>query len=248
MVAGLEIERRRIRWRPCYRIIPSRFPPVNLFERVTDAADLDAVIELESLTNDRLRDAVGDIALVPAGERVAGPGSGYVMAAFTHPSPSGGRFTAAHVGGWYAARRLTTAIAETRHHREAFLRATRQGPIELDMRVLEADLDARLHDIRGRRQHMAAVYDPDDYAASQALATSLRGKGSDGIAYDSVRDAGGQCVVLFRPNRIGSCRSASHLAYVWNGDRVSDVYEKRALPEYPTPAPAPDTTAGIGEA
>jgi RES domain-containing protein len=242
------IERRRIRWRPCYRAIPSRFPPVNLFERITDPADLEAVIELESLTNDRLRDAAGEIALVPPAERVVGPGSGYVMAAFTHPSPSGGRFNEANVGAWYAGRRLATAIAETKHHREGFMRATSQPPMELDMRILEAELDARLHDIRGQQQQLAAVYDPDDYTASQALAASLRAQGSDGIVYDSVRDPGGQCVAVFRPKRVRRCRSASHVTFVWDGERVSEIYEKRALPEYPPPSPRQEATADFTDA
>src|SRR6185436_7797330 len=43
-----------VQWLPCYRIIPSRFPPINLFERVTDPADLETVLDIESMTNDRL--------------------------------------------------------------------------------------------------------------------------------------------------------------------------------------------------
>jgi hypothetical protein len=42
-----------------------------------------------------------------------------------------------------------TAIAETRYHREQFLRATSEPPMELDIRVLVADLQQHLHDIRG---------------------------------------------------------------------------------------------------
>jgi len=64
----------RIVWKPCWRIIPSRFPPIALFERVTEPDDLDAILELESLTNPRLRDDVGDIRLVPAEDRIGGPG------------------------------------------------------------------------------------------------------------------------------------------------------------------------------
>ena len=33
-----------IRWQPCYRIVPSRFPPISLFEAVADPQDLDAVL------------------------------------------------------------------------------------------------------------------------------------------------------------------------------------------------------------
>lgn len=223
--------RRRIRWAACYRIIPSRFPPVNLFERVADAADLDAVIALESLTNERLRDEVGEIRLVPPAERVVGPGAGYVMASFTHLHPAGGRFSDREHGAYYTARRLDTAIAETSHHRAAFMAATHQAPMHLDMRVLEAQLDAPLHDVRGMRATLREVYDADDYGASQRFARRLRAAGSEGIVYDSVRHAGGVNAAVFRPRRIRNCREVRTLTYVWDGTRISEVYEKRSLDE-----------------
>ncbi|HSJ30512.1 MAG TPA: RES family NAD+ phosphorylase [Longimicrobiales bacterium] len=225
-----EPPRRRIRWRTCYRVIPSRFPPIDLFERVAGPDDLAAVHELESLTNDRLREQLGQIHMVPATERVAGPGAGYVMAAFTHPAPAGARFNDGRVGAYYAGRTLETAIAESTFHRAKFMRATRERPMELDMRVLEAELDARLHDLRGRRDTLPDIYHPDDYGTSQRLAAQLRADGSDGIAYDSVRHAGGQCVAIFRPRRIRSCRASLHLTYVWDGTRIAQVYEKREYP------------------
>jgi hypothetical protein len=224
-----ELARCRIRWQPAYRLIASRFPPIDLFERVTDAADLDAVIELESLTNDRLRVEAGQIHLVPAADRVVGPGAGYIMAPFTHLHPTGGRFTDATHGAYYATRTLDTAIAETTHHRAAFLRATRQPAMELDMRLLEADLDARLHDLRGMLDHLPAVYDPDDHSAGQSLARRLRVAGSDGVVYDSVRHPGGSCVAVFRPKRLRNCRATRHLTYVWNGAQIVQVYEKSPL-------------------
>ena len=61
-----------IDWKPCFRIIPSRFPPVGLFDRVTVPEDLEAIIELESMTNPRLRDEIGEIRLVPPEERKGG--------------------------------------------------------------------------------------------------------------------------------------------------------------------------------
>ena len=36
----------RIEWKPCWRIIPSRFPPIRLFERVTDPDDLEAIFRV----------------------------------------------------------------------------------------------------------------------------------------------------------------------------------------------------------
>lgn len=218
-----------VRWLPCYRIIPSRFPPINLFERVTDPADLETVLDIESMTNDRLRDEVGALNLVPPEDRISGPGTSPIMAAFTHLPPYGSRFTDGSFGVFYAGRTLDTAIAETKHHREAFLRATSEPRIELDMRVYAVDLDTMLHDIRGMKDTMAEVYDPSSYAASQALAIEIRTSGSSGLAYDSVRNPDGECVAIFKPRVLSNCRQERHLTYVWDGSSISTVYEKRDL-------------------
>ena len=218
-----------VRWLPCYRIIPSRFPPINLFERVTDPADLEAVLEIECMTNDRLRDEVGVLSLVPPEDRISGPGTSAIMAAFTHLPPYGSRFTDGSFGVFYAGRTLDTAIAETKYHREAFLRATSEPRIELDMRVYAVDLDAMLHDIRGMKDTMPEVYDPDGYVASQALAIDIRNNGSSGLAYDSVRNPGGECVAIFKPRVLSNCRQERHLTYVWDGRAIGTVYEKRDL-------------------
>ena len=81
-----------VRWQPCFRVISSRFPPIHLFERVANAEDWDALYWLESLTNPRLRNEVGEIELVPREDRVFGPGTSVIMAAFTHLNPEGSRF------------------------------------------------------------------------------------------------------------------------------------------------------------
>ena len=62
-------------WEKLYRLVPSHFPPINLFEEVASPAELDIVFALESLTNDRLRQQAGDLALVPLEDRISGPGS-----------------------------------------------------------------------------------------------------------------------------------------------------------------------------
>jgi hypothetical protein len=218
-----------VRWQPCFRVIPSRFPAIHLFERIADPAEWDALYWLEALTNPRLRQEVGEIELVAPEDRVFGPGATVTMAPFTHLNPGGSRFADSTYGVFYASASLSTAIAETRFHRETFLRATRQEPIELDMRSYLADVAARFHDIRGMRAALPAIYDPDSYISSQELGRDLRRGGSNGIAYDSVRHAGGECLAIFRPRLIQNLRQGMHLRYVWDGARVSRVYELRLI-------------------
>jgi hypothetical protein len=217
---------RRVRWLRAVRIIPSRYPPVDLFERVAGREAFDALHAVESLTNERLRND-RDGLLVPAEEAVRGPGSSYIMAPFTHLNPDGGRFSDATFGAFYAARDRATAVAESKHHREAFLRRTREPPLELEMRVLEARLDAKLHDLRGQRDAFPEAYHATDYRGSQSLARRLRTEGSWGLAYDSVRSEGGHCAAVLRPRALSECRQAEHLIYRWDGARIAEVFEKK---------------------
>ncbi len=225
----------RVDWKPCWRIIPSRFPPIQLFERVTEPDDLEATFELDALTNPRIRNEVGDLDLVPPGDRISGPGTAVIMAAFTHLNPIGSRFSDGTHGVFCAANDLDTAIAETKHHREQFMSATAQGRMELDMRVYLVDLDGDLHDLRGMQTAQPLVYHNDHYAAGQHLARTLREAGSNGVAYDSVRRTEGECVAVFRPPLLSNARQERHLCYVWNGRRIVTVYEKRELGEEDAP-------------
>lgn len=217
---------KRVQWREACRIVPTRHPSVYLFDRVADAADFDALYALEALTNDRVRDEVGAVQLVAPQDRVFGPGSGPIMAAFTHVNPAGSRFSDGAYGMFYAARERATAVAETAYHHARFLAATREGPMHLPMRLYHVAIDARLHDLRGPGAVPAAVYDPQDYASARALGRVLHERGSLGLAYRSVRHAGGHCVGLFKPRAAKACLHAAVLLYAWDGQRFSDVYEK----------------------
>src|SRR5215831_16605751 len=158
----------RLRWPKIYRIIPSKFPPINFFERIVAPEQMEAAWYLESLTNDRLRDETGDISLVPKDERLSGPGASVVMASFTHIGiPS--RFSDGSYGVYYAARSLETAVRETAFHRTRFLAATYEAPGEVGMRVYVGRIKAPLRDVRGPR--FKFLHDPDDYTSSQAFGT-----------------------------------------------------------------------------
>jgi RES domain len=219
----------RIQWQPCWRLVPSRFPPVGLFDRVADPEDLDIVYAIEGLTNDRLRDEAGDINLVLPHERISGPGTTPIMAAFTHLNPEGSRFTDGSYGVYYAAKTIDVAVAETRFHRARFLSATNEPPIEIDMRSYASNLNAELHDIRNQQHEMPEIYDPDHYASAQNLGRALRNDGSNGIVYDSVRFSGGECVAVFKPNRLAPVRQGPHFCYVWNGKEIATVYQKNSF-------------------
>jgi RES domain len=220
------IDQRRVRWSQACRIVPTRYPAINLFDRVADAADFEALYALEAMSNERLREELGQVERVPRDERVFGPGSGPIMAAFTHVNVLGSRFSAGQFGVFYAARQRATAVAETRYHHSRFLAATNEAAMHLPMRLYHVAIDAKLHDLRPQGTVSEAVYSPSDYGASQALGARLHAAGSAGVAYRSVRHDGGQCVGLFKPKGASACVHAAYLLYAWDGQRFGDIYEK----------------------
>lgn len=209
-----------------YRLVPSHFPPINLFEHLLDPSELETAYALEALTNPRLRDEAGDIRLVPPDERVVGPGSSVVMAAFTHIGfPS--RFTDGSYGVYYAGLSLDVAIAETIYHRERFLSATNEPACTVTQRCYTSRLMQPLHDVRGNT--FDSLHDPNDYSPSQKFGKELREQASWGVHYRSVRKSGGECVATFRPKALKGVRQGAHYAYVWNGERVTDVLQVKRM-------------------
>ncbi len=215
-------------WPQQYRVIPSEYPPINFFERLVDPDLMDELFFIESLTNDRLRDEVGDIALVPAQDRISGPGTSPIMAAFTHISPaSPSRFSDGRYGVYYAAKTLDTAIAETKYHRARFLAYTQEDAGEIAMRVYVGKINQALHDIRS--DEYDHLHQPNDWTPSQAFGHEMKTLNSWGIVYRSVRDLGGECIAALRPATISPPKQGAHLSYVWDGNQITHVYRKSLM-------------------
>jgi len=77
-----------LRWQKIYRIVATRHPPVNVFEGILPARQMELGWFIEGLTNDRLRDENGAAPVMPDSDRVRGHGASIVMAPFTHVGPS----------------------------------------------------------------------------------------------------------------------------------------------------------------
>ena len=211
---------RRVRWSTTCRIVPSRYPPVDLFERVADPADWEVLAEIEGLTNDRLRDEMGDLCLVPTGDRIGGPGTSPVMASFTHIGfPS--RFTDGSYGVYYAGARIEVALAEVAFHLTRFYSSTDEPAFHSEHRAYLGKLDASLHDIRGG---WPQIHNPDSYRESQALGRELRQRGSNGVAYRSARCRGGHCLAAFKPKTVGPVVQGPHFYFEWNGQVLTRYF------------------------
>jgi RES domain len=194
---------------PTYRLIPSRYPPLSAFDSVTSADDLEAVMELEGWTNDRL--VLERVSRLNKADWVYGvPNASVIMASFLHGGLQGLRFTSADLNGWYASLARRTAIAEVAHHLRREAVNMRVPSLTLQYRTYTAKLVGAYQDIRGMATTRPELYRPDDYTASQVFGESIRASGGDGVVYDSIRHAGGANVVALRPRNVGDVVMGTH--------------------------------------
>ena len=206
-----------------YRLVPSRFPPVTIFDSLGDNADEVALLQaLEGQTNDRLREELGALDNIAPGDRVYGDGTTPIMAAFTHVSPYGSRFSDGTFGVYYCADTPETAVDEVAHHRARFLRESREAPCQIHLRCYRGTLQRDLHDGIGHGLN-EGILDPASYEESQAFAQALRARNAFGLTYPSVRRPGGYCAALFRPPAISPVEQTKHYRLNFDGKRITSV-------------------------
>lgn len=213
-----------------FRMVPSKYPPVSLFDDVADQADFEAVYAVQARVNPRLRTELGELNLVPPAERPFGiRGCHYAMAPFTHLNPDGSRFSTGDFGVFYCAGERIGAVDETVYHMERWLGYTRMEPQEISMRCLKADFSATGVDIRGDEWRDHGYHAADDYALARQLGVESKREGHEAIFYRSVRSPGVDCYALLTPRVLHSVIQSSHYGYVWNGTAIETVYEKRVV-------------------
>ena len=202
---------------PCWRVIATRSSSQDLFQGLSEFGEWEALVEIDSLTNARTHPAIGHLARMPREDRAYGPGSTYIMAPFAYRAP--GRFGDGSFGVLYAALDEQTAMTEVAWHRARFLRTTANRRESAPQQVLTLSLTADVEDLRGQAHAHPEWYgeDPLTYGPAQTLATGLRSGGRSGVAYDSVRHRGGECVAGFRPSIFSGCRHARVVHFFWDG-------------------------------
>jgi RES domain-containing protein len=208
-----------------HRLIASRFPTVGVFDTVASPEDVEAALLIETLTNDRVTETLNRLHRLDRREWVLDePGATLVMAAFCHPAPGGGRFNTDALGAWYCATETATAIAETVYHHTRRLGHSAAGFRQtIQMRELISHPAGEFHDITGLRRTRPELYDPDGYAASQRFGEELRGAGSSGIVYRSVRRADGTNLVVYRRSLLPPVLQGDHYDYRWTGSSTPAV-------------------------
>lgn len=130
------------------------------------------------------------------------------------PLPHGSRFGGRHEPAlFYAARTLTTVLAESAYYRFVFWQGMRVPP-PAPLLTQHTLFGARLRARRGYAlqlppfdAHRTVLVSREDYGPTQALGRALREAGADAIEYVSARDAGGGLnIALYSPTAFANPR------------------------------------------
>lgn len=208
-----------------YRLVNSRFPPIPLFDDVADAAEFEALHELQTRTNPRLLNQAGRIEFIPSSEIPFGiPGCSYAVSPFTHVNPEGSRFSDGSFGILYLADTPATALAEVRYHQQRYWSGVTGLAFD---RILMRGLSCKF-DQTGMMDMTQItlddpVYDSNSYAAARVAGVKLKQAGVNGLKYNSVRSPGNVCWGLLTPKPVCSIVQSSHYEMIWDGKAISSV-------------------------
>jgi RES domain-containing protein len=221
-----------------HRLIPSKYSDSGtVLSRLTEDQNiLDALIELDGATNDRLLGEEGLLPGIGVHELVYGVSYAHIVnAAFTHASPDGGRFNNNQRGAWYAGIDRETSLVEVAFHKLRQLEEV-DWPHE-EVSTCDdylADFATEMQDLRG----LDGVFDrllqgspiPQCYVPSQQVAAELLEHQANGVVYPSVRRMGRSCVVCFRPALVYHVRQDARLQFWLTAGQRFDPKEVREVP------------------
>jgi hypothetical protein len=199
-----------------YRLIPSRFPPVSLYERVAPEAAWPAVHAVEDLTNPRAQARkvlTGTAQVDEASPKL----QNWNHAPFTYLNPEGTWLLNPLFGALELCDCLQTALAMSVRKRELFLSRTGEPPMDLDMRVLGTHVKGTLSDLW--------KLDPTlTQTARWQIGEELLNAGANGALFRCPVRAAGTCVTIFKGDVLERSVQAEHFRFVWDGRRVKSVY------------------------
>lgn len=197
-----------------YRLIPSRFPAVEVYAGLVANDRYPALYALEAETNPRLQSR--ERAVANYGGENSPQLQNWNHAPFRYTNPEGSRFFPPTRPALELADDPQTALARAVRRREVFLGRTRELPIGIDMRMLKTPIDGRFVDLT----HLPTDLDEN---ARRAAGAEIPEEFA-GAAFLAPERVGGLCFAVTDSSVLGSTIQTVHYRFEWNGDRIARLY------------------------
>ena len=210
-----------------YNLIPSRFPPIPVFERINPDRQTE-IAELESLTNPRLKEK----QILLSGAAVVDTDIPAVQnwnhAPFAYRNPEGSRFFGPDNPALELAADKQTALLMAVAGRERFLSRTSEAPIDLEMRELCRAVKGKFADLRC----FGLISDRDRRIE---LGLKVIEAKMDGLLFHPLERPSATCVSVLTNQAFDRANQGRHFKFLWNGDQIDRLYDfhdgKIFLPE-----------------
>jgi RES domain-containing protein len=209
-----------IKWSgEAFRLIPSRFPPVNVYEGLIANDRQDEIVAVENLTNPRLR-SLSRLQQTTQGDVSADPRlQNWNLAPFAYGNPDGSTFFGGDRPCLEVALERQTALAVSVAKRQTFMEATREAPIGLDMRMLCTPVNGTFWDLRDVSRLPSELDKKQRYELGAKMPEDAQG-----ILYHPVERPAGTCLVIVTGDVLQRSQQTVHFRYVWDGKRISQLY------------------------
>lgn len=200
-----------------HRLIPSRFPPVDVYQRLGSPEFAQLAKEIEDKTNPRLKAKswmVGKAGVTDASPRV----QNWNHAPFAYRNPEGTTWLNAGYGALEMVDGERAALAWALRRREAFLARTQEPPIGIDMRMLVTPVKGVFDDLRGSDPSLT---EKERWMRGDALYK----QGSKGIVFTPGEHPRVCAICVFSSEALGSSTQAKHYRFLWDGAQIRMIYD-----------------------
>lgn len=199
-----------------YNLIPSRFPTVNLFERL-DASRQTEIAELESLTNPRAKEKARILNLQQTVDTDHPKLQNFNHAPFTYYNPDGTTFYGSIHPALELAKEQDVAILTSLRRREIFLKHTGQKPMALEMRELCRSVSGNFADLTNLESSTTRD-------ARLKIGQEVDSEGFDGLIFHPKIRPSAICISVRKNEALGTVRQGDHFKFFWDGDKITRVY------------------------
>ena len=202
----------------CYQLIPSRFPTVEVYERLCDVELQHAAKALEARTNPRLIALQRASSVPKSSGKPSGKYQNWNHAPFAYKPPDGTFFLDETHGCLELASDLDTALAYAIRRREEFLSSTDEPAMGLDMRVLSRRIAGSFHDL--------TMVDPSlSKKERRDIGHQLLESGSPGILFCRPGFGERQFLGVFDGELLPNAVQGAHYRFVWDGQKIKSIYD-----------------------
>jgi hypothetical protein len=202
----------------CFQLIPSRFPTIEVYERLGDDELQNAAKALEARTNPRLA-AINQLPSLPKpSDKSASQYQNWNHAPFAYKDPRGTFLLGPTLGCLELASDLNTALAFALLRREKFLGSTGEPAMGLDMRVFTRRIAGSFHDLTKLDPNLST-------AERRKIGHQLHESGSPGVLFCRPGYGDHRFLAVFDGGLLPRAVQGAHYRFVWDGQKVKSVYD-----------------------